>query len=658
MVYAGTAWVAGLVFSAMFGFAPVVLVSVFVTVLALKLLLKFDGRSILLMLVSFVIAFGHFHAYNAFVYRNIVGFEGADISYSGIVTDLRDYSDNNSVYFLDGKINGKNHAKIMIFTKSVLCAPGDKMTFNCRAEIPENSYIFKSRDYYRSKGIYLSSGYVENIQVKHMKYSLRKFLFDFRETISKAIGSALPKEESGILKGMLFGDKAGIAEDDMTMLYRTGIGHVTAVSGLHLVLFSMLISSVLRRFKMGVKTKFFLLEVFMILFSLCCGMSMSVLRAFIMMTLVNMAPLFFRYTDSLNSVCIAVILLTLPNPFVITNQSFVLSVSGAFGAGVFAPYMTKAMREDGHIRKFLKNAVYLLCVSAAVTPVSVICFGELSLISPLSNIIITPVCMVAIAISMTASILIIFKPIFLFKISGVICRIVLRFSRFIGENRFTHINLRGEYVSKMTVILILFCTVTFLAFKSKKYSIISVVMSYAVMFLISAAYNFQNNEILKIAMLGKNEVGVIIVSKGYAADVIDVSGRSDNADYAMKYLDSIGVTDINHVVVTKNPYAAMASYNCELNLCEVENFLLPFDARVREDMLICGCRPKYSEFSPWIVNYDKYSVSVSNERVAAEFDDFDFEFYNDANIDNKYIPNTVLNVSDSGVYNIRRLENG
>lgn len=658
MVYAGTAWAAGLVFAAVFGFAPAVLVSVFVIVIALKLLLKFDSRSIVLMLVSFITAFGYFHAYNTFVYRNIIGFEGDDISYSGVVTDLKDHSDNNSVYFLDGKINGKKHAKIMIYTDSVLCAPGDKMTFKCRAETPQNSYIFKSRDYYRSRGIYLSSGYVEDIQVKQMKYSLRKLLFDFREAISKAVGSTLPKEESGMLKGMLFGDRSGIAEEDMTMLYRTGIGHVTAVSGLHLVLFGTLISSVLKKFKTGVRIKFLFLEIFMILFALCCGMSMSVLRAFIMMTLVNMAPLFFRYTDPFNSVCIAVILLTLPDPFVITNQSFVLSVSGALGAGVFAPYMTKSMREDGHIRKFVKNAVYLLCVSAAVTPVSVICFGELSLISPLSNMIITPACMAAVAISMTASMLIIFKPLFLFKISGVICRMVLRLSRLIGSNRFTHTKLIGEYVGAMTVILMLFCVVTFLMFKNKKYSIVSVVMSYAAMFLISAVYNIQNNEILKIAMLGKNEVGVIIVSKGYRADVIDISGRSGNADYAVKYLDSIGVTDINHVIITKEPYALAASYNCELDLCGVENVLLPSDARLREDMFICGCEPKYSEFSPWTVNYDKYSVSVSEKRVAVGFYDFAFEFYNDGNIDNKYIPNTVLYVSDSGRSDIRRLENG
>lgn len=658
MVYAGTAWAAGLASAAVIGYAPAVFAFVLAASFLFRILIRFDLKSIIFMLIVFCTAFEFYNAYDVLVYKKIISFKSDNVSYSGTVTDFRDYSDNNSVYFLDGKINGHTRAKLMVYTKSIMCEPGDKMSFECTVEIPENNYIFKSRDYYKSKGIYLRTDSANNIIVKSSAFSVRKFLFRFREKVSEIVESSVPSEESGMIKGMLFGDKSGIYEEDMTMLYRIGIGHVTSVSGLHLVLFCTLISFVFRRLNTGVIAEFAVSEIFMLLFALCCGMSVSVLRACVMMTLVNLAPLFFRYTDSLNSICIAAILLTLPNPFLITNQSFALSISGALGAGVFAPYMTSGMRSDGLFRKLLKNAAYLLCVSAAVTPASIVCFGELSLVSPISNLFIAPACMAAILIAMIASMTIFLNPVFLFKISGAICRMVLNVSRFIGTNRFTHVKLIGDKLSIIIAILVIFCIITYLIFRNKSYSAASVVLSAVIIFISSAFYNIVGSGIMKIAMLGSNEIGVIVVSKGRSVDIIDISGKSDNVRYAAKYIESLGVSDIDSILLTKNQYMSMAAYDHEFSFCRVENVVLPSDSHVRQDILICGCKPKYSEFLPWSVDYGSYTICVEGNGIFVDSGKINFKYINGGDGQKKYIPNTALYISDDGKYDFRRLEDG
>lgn len=658
MALAGTAWAAGLAAAALAGSVFAVFAAALFVAFLFKTLFRFNLKSIIFMLLSFTIAFTYYNLYDVLVYRQITDFSGSKISYTGTVTDFRDYSDDNSMYFLDGKINGRYKAKLIVYADSVMCEPGDNMSFEAEVQVPENNYLFDSQDYYKSKGIYLQTNSIENLSVEPVRFSIRKLLFEFRERVFALIDSSVSSDEGGMIKGMLFGDKSGLDEENRTMLYRTGIGHVTAVSGLHLVLFCTLISFILRRFRTGRIAEFIILEVFMLLFALCCGMSPSIMRAFVMMTLINLAPLFFRYTDSFNSVGTAIILLTLSNPFTILNQSFLLSVSGALGAGVFAPYITSCMKTDGKFRRLIKNASYLLCVSAAVTPMSVICFGEFSLVSPLSNLIITPVCMAALLISMTASLLIFLKPAVLFKISGALCSLALKISAIIGQNKFTHTKLAGEYVGAVTAVLVIFCISAYLLFRSRKYSVLSVAVSFALFFSSAAFYNTASCKIVKAALLGNGETGVIVVSKGNCADVIDITGNRKNCRYVSKYLDSLGIYEINNILLLKSPYSSMSAYNSELSLISVKNVVIPADTYIRRGSLICGCGPKYSDFSNWSADYGEYIVSVNGKSIDVGYGNFHFECTDGGNGAKKYKPNIVLYITDSGKSDFRRLENG
>ncbi|MCI7804410.1 MAG: ComEC family competence protein [Oscillospiraceae bacterium] len=658
MVFAGTAWAAGLASAALAGSEFAVFAAALLVAFLFNTLFRFNLKSIIFMLTCFSLAFAYYNIYDMTVYRQITDFSGCKVSYSGTVTDFQDYSNDNSVYYLNGKINGRYKAKLMVYTDSVMCEPGDTMSFEAEVRTPENTYLFDSRDYYKSKGIYLQTDSAENVTVENCGFSVRKSLFRFREKVCRLIDSSVSTDEGGMIKGMLFGDKSGIDDDFVAMLNRTGIGHITAVSGLHLVLFCTLISFILRRFKIGRIAEFAILEAFMLLFALCCGMTPSVMRSLAMMTIVNLAPLFFRYSDSFNSIGTAIILLTVSNPFIILNPSFLLSVSGSLGAGVFAPYMTSGMRADSTFRRFIKNAAYFLCVSAAVTPVMFICFGELSLVSPLSNLIITPICMAALLISMLGALLIFINPAVMFKISGALCRIVLNISEIIGKNKFTHIKLSGEYVTVITAVLVVFCISSYLIFKNRKYSAFSVVISFALIFSSGAFYNIAMGRIVKTALLGENEVGVIVVSKGNTADIIDLTGNRKNCRYVSKYLDSLGIYEINNILLVKLPYSSMSSYNSELTLFSVNNVVIPADTYIRRGSLICSCVPKYSDFSYWSADYGRYKVSVNGYNVDVNYGNYNFECTDGGDGVRKYKSNIVLYMTSSGKSDFRRLENG
>lgn len=659
MVYAGTAWAAGLIVAAVFSSVLVVFFAALISAFLFKTVFRFNLKSIIFMLITFTLAFGCYNLYDQQVYKKITDFAGSEISYSGTVTDFNDYADNESVYYLDGKINGKHNAKMVVYADTLSCETGDSLSFGCIADVFKNSYLFNSLDYYKSKGIYLQTNAVENIKVKPADgFSLNKSLYKFRENVSTLIDSSVASYEGGMIKGMLFGDKSGLEQDDKTMLYRVGIGHVTAVSGLHLVLFCTLISFLMKKFRSGKFLEFAVTEVFMILFALCCGMSPSIMRAFVMMTLINSSSLFFRYTDSLNSVCIAIIVLSVTNPFIILNQSFLLSISGAIGAGVFGPYMTRNIRADGTFRKLGKNVLYLLCVSVAVTPMSVICFGEFSVVSPLTNLVITPICMAALLIAMIASLLIFLNPVILFKVSGAICHIILKVSEIIGKNKFTHTKFSGEFISVLVILLLVFCITTYLIFKSKKYSVVSIIISVVFLFCFCTVYNITSRKIVKIALLGNEETGVIVISRGNRADIIDITGKPKNSRYAKKYLEELGIVEINSILLTNKPYLSSAAYNSELSLFDIKNIVLPENTYVREGTTICECEPKYSDFSNWNADYGSYRITVNGNSTNVECGSFDFECTDGKSGDKTYKPNTVLYAKSDGTSDFRRLEDG
>ena len=104
------------------------------------------------------------------------------------------------------------------------------------------------------------------------KFSLVRILRDYRNYVTDFITSYLPEDESALLTGMLFGDKSLISDDDDELFYRTGIGHVMAVSGLHLVLFCSIFSFVFDKMKLGRISRFVLLEIVMLLFAVCSGL--------------------------------------------------------------------------------------------------------------------------------------------------------------------------------------------------------------------------------------------------------------------------------------------------------------------------------------------------------------------------------------------------
>ncbi len=209
-------------------------------------------------------------------------------------------------------------------------------------------------------------------------------------TFTSIISQLLPEPHAGLLNGILFGTKATINKDFLDALIKTGTLHIVALSGMNISILAGIIStSLLRVFSRRISS---LLTVGSIIgFVWFVGLSPSVIRAAIMGCITLLAVVFGRQTWSLYSLFIAGGLMLLFDMHVIASLSFQLSFLATLGIIVFG---NEKSRPDGHqplhpLLSMLKTDLRTTLAAQVFTvPLILFTFGRISLVSPLTNILI------------------------------------------------------------------------------------------------------------------------------------------------------------------------------------------------------------------------------------------------------------------------------
>ena len=589
-----------------------------VIALVMKFFFKMSMKDILTVLVIFALAAGYYRLYGILTYDRLTDKCGKEVSFTGSIIDTNEYRDDNCRYHVKGELDGISGAEMYIYAPSAEVLPDDKVHFTGTVKEFENGFLFGSKDYYKSKGIYLQADKITYLDVEtNDDFSITRMMYDYRTSVTDFIKSELSEDDSSLLIGMLFGDKSGISGDDKTLFYNTGIGHVMAVSGLHLALFCMVFAYLFSLLRIGRKMRFILLEVIMLLFALCSGMSVSVLRAAFMMTLVNLAPLLIREKDTLNSVCIAFMILTLKCPFAVRDPSLLLSVTGVISMGVFAPYMTAKMPAENRRQKLIKNGAFFLFLWTGIFPVSVMCFGESSFISPVANMILTPICMAALFLGVVSSLLVFLAPAFLVKAAGLLCHIVIKAVRLVGRLSFSCANF-GFEVKIVVGVLLLAVVLLLIKFRSRKVLLASVGVSAAVILGTVGVFKFIGRNDIRIAVMGKKSIDVIAAEVDGKCYITDISGGKSNVRYVREYLSRSNIRKVDSIVIMNKPYQAMSAYDSGMGLVDVEGVYMPEDTILRDDQTICECVPKFTS------NVSFENVTVNGTRIAVKQGDFSF----------------------------------
>lgn len=285
-----------------------------------------------------------------------------------------------------GGLKGGIKFNAVYYGKELEC--GDSVTANVKFSLNGEKYI-KSYDAERT---YIS-GNISKIKVnENSGNGILKAFGKIREYIKRTLFSYMKNENAATLNAVLTGDKQQLSDEMRNLIKNAGVSHVTVVSGMHL---SVIVAAVTfltgklfyNRFAKAVSI---LLTVLFV--NLLCGFTPSVMRAGGCYILYAAAVLLKSENCLENTLGGAVSLMLINSPFIIFSVSFQLSVLATLGIVAAALPVINAVKiriKNKSLIWLISSVTVTLCAAAFTMPVSICIFGYISVVSVITNLLIS-----------------------------------------------------------------------------------------------------------------------------------------------------------------------------------------------------------------------------------------------------------------------------
>jgi len=269
----------------------------------------------------------------------------------------------------------------------------------CRAsftEPEETDGTFPLRRYYVSRGISLCAESESVTLTDTNGAPLRRFFADTREYLSAALQILLGRETAPLPAALLLGDRTDLSDAFVRDFQRLGISHLLAISGFHFAALLGVTEKLLTAFIPNRKIRLIPLSTAAVLYMFLCGLSPSVLRAGCMMLFAYTAVAFNRKADMPTSLGVSLFLICLFDPAQFYSAALHLSATAVLGIACYDHIVRIYKKEDAHsgklhlLWKITAPLFMALCVQLALIPFLCLYFGELSLLTPLTTVIFSP----------------------------------------------------------------------------------------------------------------------------------------------------------------------------------------------------------------------------------------------------------------------------
>ncbi len=217
-----------------------------------------------------------------------------------------------------------------------------------------------------------------------------------------AITARLPETSGALLAGLLLGERSALPPQSDEAFRRAGVYHILAVSGFNVALLAGAVFGGLAIGGIPRRGAAVVAAVVLVGFALVVGGQPSVLRATVMGLLLLAALLLDRESQLLNALALAVLALLLWRPGDLWEPGFQLSFAATAGIVYLTPRLTAAMAERGWPGWLATAVAVSVGAQAAVTPLMLAHFNQLSLIGVGANLAVVPLAGVATTLGMLA----------------------------------------------------------------------------------------------------------------------------------------------------------------------------------------------------------------------------------------------------------------
>lgn len=280
-----------------------------------------------------------------------------------------------------GSTDGKEIGKIVTMTAQVETLSRDPFD-------AYDSSFYNDRIYYRTRTF-------ETIRVEEGKKALHESI---RERIDEGMRIYVSEENAGLLKSLLFGDKAELSPEDKETMNGIGLAHVFAVSGLHVGFLTAIVLFLLRKGKVNGVVSTVVVVALLSLYGLLTGFPTGLKRVSVALAVSYAGRALTRKADPPTTLGVAAALIVLTNPRELFDVGFLMSFVSVLGIICYYRPIYECLKKAGTNRIFTYAfGLIATTVSAClfILPISLEIFGSFSPYAILSNLFIVPMVSVA-----------------------------------------------------------------------------------------------------------------------------------------------------------------------------------------------------------------------------------------------------------------------
>src|SRR3989338_3600844 len=195
---------------------------------------------------------------------------------------------------------------------------------------------------------------------------------------TNVINSYLPEPEASLLNGIIFGVNLKTTKEFYQQLKIVGLLHLVVLSGINITLLSAMISSSTKFLSKRLSTLITILSI--ILFVIFVGPQAPIIRAAFMGLLTHVAIVTGKKNYTLYALFLSLIFILIFWPGWLKTVSLQLSYGATLGIVLFGQTQSKNF--------IVKNLRLTLAAQIFTVPIIFLYFKQISLISPLANLLV------------------------------------------------------------------------------------------------------------------------------------------------------------------------------------------------------------------------------------------------------------------------------
>lgn len=421
-----------------------------------------------------------------------------------------------------------------------------------RHEVPRNDGNFDEKIYNLSNGIsgvFISEKILEIKKSKNIFFNLASFIKDgTKKNLEK-----IDEENAGVFYSISLSDKSGLDKNTTNKFTNAGIGHILAISGLHISVIGLLIYKSLRKcgasFLVSSIISFFITYVYIV----ATGGRISSVRAVFLLFFYFLSQILGRSVNVYISLSLIATISLIINPYYIISPSFLLSYVAVFSLAI-SNSLYKILEENKKVfsNYFIKIFFFPLFSSfilfSFLLPINLYFFYAAPIYSILINVIVIPLASILLPTILIATFLSAVLPNLATAIIGVSSKIV-EFYVFLSDVfnllYFSHLFTTHINFAQIVIYALILFFVIFLIFHYKKLIFLFLIaLGFFILLPISPISTVKKGFYISMLDIGQGDC-ILYSTSSNKKILVDLGSSSIKNIYERRVLTSLKYRGIN-----------------------------------------------------------------------------------------------------------------